>query len=164
MKKLTLCLMLLICLLATSCFDELQMRENCHQTIYFKNNSSKTLYTYPASKYPDTSLSEAESTSEIYYGHYVVSPDSVNHFAFARRFCLEDDFKSGHFGLDTMMIFVFDLAVLENVPEDTIRAKYMVLQRYDLSLSDLQKLDWEVTYPPTPEMKDMKMYPPYKEQ
>lgn len=26
---------------------------------------------------------------------------------------------------------------------------YMVLQRYDLSLQDLQRLNWQISYPPT---------------
>jgi len=45
-----------------------------------------------------------------------------------------------------------------------VERDYLVLQRYYLSLQDLQKLNWRVSYPPTPEMKDMKMYPAYKEE
>ena len=39
---------------------------------------------------------------------------------------------------------------------------YFVAQRYDLSLNDLKKLNWTITYPPVESMKDMHMYPPYK--
>ena len=48
---------------------------------------------------------------------------------------------------DTLMIFIFDEATLKTVPWDTIRKNYMILKRYDLSLEDLVKMDWRVTYP-----------------
>ena len=48
---------------------------------------------------------------------------------------------------DTLTVFVFDAQVLETTPWDTVKAKYLVLKRYDLSLDDLNKLNWEITYP-----------------
>jgi hypothetical protein len=61
------------------------------------------------------------------------------------------------------MVFVLDLQVVESNPWMDIYNNYMVLRRYDLSLADLQCLNWIITYPPTEAMKDMKMYPPYGE-
>ena len=62
-----------------------------------------------------------------------------------------------------MSVFIFDSEVLENIEWKEIRDNYMILKRYDLSLEDLQKLDFTLYYPPTEEMKDIKMYPPYEE-
>lgn len=39
--------------------------------------------------------------------------------------------------------------------------EYLVLQRYDLSIEDFKKLGSLIPYPPTPEMKDMHMFPPH---
>ena len=38
-----------------------------------------------------------------------------------------------------------------------------LLQEYEISFDDLEKLGWNLYYPPTPEMKDIKMWPPYEE-
>ena len=62
-----------------------------------------------------------------------------------------------------MSVFIFDSEILENIEWKEIRDNYMILKRYDLSLEDLQKLDFTLYYPPTEEMKDIKMYPPYEE-
>jgi hypothetical protein len=49
--------------------------------------------------------------------------------------------------IDTLSVFIFDAQVLENTPWDTVKAKYIILKRYDLSLDDLNKLNWTITYP-----------------
>ena len=62
-----------------------------------------------------------------------------------------------------MSIYLFDAETVDNTPWETIREEYKVLKRYDLSLEDIQFLDYEISYPPTEQMKDMRMYPPYEE-
>lgn len=47
-------------------------------------------------------------------------------------------------------------------PCDTIHKYVPVLQRYQITLENLQKLNWTITYPPTQAMKDIKMYTPYE--
>jgi len=42
------------------------------------------------------------------------------------------------------------------VPFDSV-----FLQRYDLTIRDLDILDWTLSYPPDERMKNIKMYPPY---
>jgi len=62
---------------------------------------------------------------------------------------------------DTLSFFFFDADIIERYDWQIIRDNYMILVRYDFSQKDLQKLKWRIYYPPTEEMKDMKMYPPY---
>ena len=62
---------------------------------------------------------------------------------------------------DTLSIFIFDYDIIERYDWQTIRDNYTILVRYDFSQKDLQKLKWCIYYPPTEEMKDMKMFPPY---
>lgn len=57
------------------------------------------------------------------------------------------------------MIFIMDAELLES-KETHIHD--IIIQRYDLSLQDLQQINWTLTYPPNENMKNMKMYPPYK--
>lgn len=46
---------------------------------------------------------------------------------------------------------------------DSIQKNVPIIQRYRLKLEDFQKLDWIVPFPPTEAMKDMDIYPPYKD-
>jgi hypothetical protein len=63
---------------------------------------------------------------------------------------------------DTLIIYVLDYKkILNTNPNiDTID---VLLQRYDLTLDDLNKINWTLSYPPDERMKDIKMYPPYQE-
>lgn len=63
---------------------------------------------------------------------------------------------------DTMSIFVFDHSIYQNTNWTTIKEQYKVLRRYDVSLQDLKKLNFQVAYPPTPAMRHIKMFPPYE--
>ena len=73
-----------------------------------------------------------------------------------------EDYILSLFPADTLSIFFFDPDTLAKYDWETIRKDYKILIRYDLSRQDLKKLDWHFYYPPTEEMKGMKMFPPYK--
>lgn len=65
---------------------------------------------------------------------------------------------------DTVSFYIFDAKTLETIPWQKVTENYLVLQRYDLSLVDLKKLNWVISYPPIKLMKNMQLYPPYKEE
>jgi hypothetical protein len=46
-----------------------------------------------------------------------------------------------------LRIFIFDASIVDNTPWDTIKKNYMILKRYDLSLDDLDNMNWTITYP-----------------
>lgn len=64
---------------------------------------------------------------------------------------------------DTLSLFIFHTDTLNKYKWEEIRKNYRVLKRYDLSIEDIQLLDYEIPYPPTEKMKNMRMYPPYDE-
>ncbi|MFV0249304.1 MAG: hypothetical protein ACK5H1_10170 [Tenacibaculum sp.] len=63
---------------------------------------------------------------------------------------------------DTLSIYFFHPDTLSKYSWDMIRKDYNILKRYDLSIEDIQRLDYEITYPPTSNMKDIRQYPPYE--
>src|SRR5690606_22324054 len=63
----------------------------------------------------------------------------------------------GKLPADTLSIYYISHTVYENEKWDSIRIQRKILQRYDLSLYDLQKLGFSVYYPPTEAMRNMKM-------
>ena len=63
---------------------------------------------------------------------------------------------------DTFSVFILDEDVYYLCSWLDICKNYKVLSRYDLSGDDIINLQYTVPYPPSPAMKDMKMYPPYE--
>lgn len=62
---------------------------------------------------------------------------------------------------DTLSIFIFHTDTLNKYPWKEVRNGYKILKRYDLSLQDIEKLNYKVPYSPSREMAKMKMYPKY---
>ena len=66
-------------------------------------------------------------------------------------------------GHKILMVFVFDADTIDYYGWSYIRDNHINItkQRYDLSLDDLIKLDFILQFPPTEEMRNIKMWPPY---
>lgn len=48
---------------------------------------------------------------------------------------------------DTLSIYIFDGDTVNTYDWNQIKEGYKVLKRYDLSINDLQQMNWTVTYP-----------------
>ena len=64
---------------------------------------------------------------------------------------------------DTIQYFLIDKDTLTKYGLKHAIDYYNVLVRYSLTGADFDILDYSIPYPPSPMMKDMKMYPPYEE-
>ncbi len=126
--------------------------------IYVYNNSNHNIGCYFAeggkygTYYPD-SLPKSD--------HFIIKNILSNH-----SYCLSNGIEweivFSTIPSDTLSIYIFNSDTLNKYSWDKIRKEEMFLRRYDLSLEDLKKLKYKVSYPPTPVMSDIKMYPPYK--
>ncbi|WP_321438222.1 hypothetical protein [uncultured Bacteroides sp.] len=132
--------------------------ENHHDTIRFINKSDMTVYIVADHLYPDTlnnRLGGMDSQPQI----YKVYPNTENKDALQQRDHWEVIFKDGiSIQSDTLMVYVFNAKLLES---HTTHINNTIIQRYDLSLQDLQDANWMLTYPPSPNMRTIKMWPPY---
>ncbi|MGM9763942.1 MAG: hypothetical protein ACI3ZQ_07980 [Candidatus Cryptobacteroides sp.] len=152
----------------------LQNDSNTVITYYFPTHSTQPSDLAVQPCYPDTSITfpwwktigdgvvSNEKTlvfKGLVQGVYSVhKADTLSFFIFDNRLIdgkkwVEDSESGGHWENE-----VWDKAVEE----------YDVLVRYDLSLDDLNKLRDDkdlitLHYPPSTEMKDIKMWPPYEE-
>ena len=151
-----------ISVITNSCYKD---RENRHYTIPFTNNTEKKLIVtrsyhptwLPSLGYPDTLLFSWDPS--IGCPGFIVEPyEENNKSALFNTSFYESCFRAD---LDTLRIFVFDADTLEALGWETVREKYIVLQRYDLSLEDLQYLDFKLCFPPSEAMRDIHMWPPY---
>ncbi len=126
-----------------SCDDK---GEDCHKTITFKNETADTLYVVGSTFYPDTSIYAGIPNPVLDPNFTRVLPNESNSRALWDRDCLELSFKD-LIPSDTMMVYVFDAHVIETTAWDSVKVNYLVLKRYDLSLDDLKRMNWTITYP-----------------
>ena len=132
--------------------------ENPDQTYKFRiiNDSEKALYFDRSisnrSVYPDTLISETKVQLKV-------SPYTTSYEG--GLISTEEVFKK--YSIDTLSIYFFDADIVDNYSWETIREEYKILKRYDLSIEDIQLLDYEIPYPPTEVMRGMRMYPRYEE-
>jgi hypothetical protein len=141
-------------LMANTCNKE---DEDHHKTIEIINNSEKDIYVYPQMTYPDTLGDVGGLTSQPQI--YKVESHTRNRSALRDQSSWEDIFRAKwRIPSDTLMVFIMDAELLES---NTIHVNNTIIQRYDLSLQDLQYVNWTLTYPPSPNMSAIKMYPPF---
>jgi|WetSurMetagenome_2_1015567.scaffolds.fasta_scaffold293107_2 hypothetical protein len=46
-----------------------------------------------------------------------------------------------------LRIFIFNASIVDDTPWETVKKNYIILKRYDLSLHDLDSLNWTIKYP-----------------
>lgn len=143
MKMNIILLMIISLFLNQACGDK---EDNCHKTITFKNETTDTLYVMGSTFYPDTSIYSGIPNPILDPNFTKVLPSESNIRVLWGRDCIELAFKD-LIPSDTLMVYVFDAQVLQTTSWDAVKANYLVLKRYDLSLEDLQRMNWTITYP-----------------
>ena len=143
MKMNLIILMISSLFLNLACGDK---EDNCHKTITFKNATTDTLYVTSSYEFPDTSTFTGIPNPVLDPNFTKVLPNENNTQVLWGRDCIELAFKD-LIPSDTMMIYVFDAKVLEENTWETVKANYLVLKRYDLSLQDLEQMNWSIKYP-----------------
>ena len=140
---------LLIKIALMCCFTLLSCRytedEFHHYTITFYNNSDQWVYVDWSNRYQarlSTPMNGVLYSPDV----YKVAPHSYNTSALEIRGYWENklvsDPKYGY--MDTLMIFVYDANLLETTRKSNYEP---VLQRLDVTLDDLRKSNWLITYP-----------------
>ncbi len=118
--------------------------KNHDNTLTIVNNSDITIWWQIGRSYPDTTLSDENEWLVGRNTEQIAKPHSkISSFPSDNR---ETWFKA-NFPCDTMMVFVFDSYVMTNLPWEQVKNEYLVLKRYDLSLDDLNRMSWTISYP-----------------
>lgn len=141
MKKFSLILILMMLL---SCEDLVE------QTYKFnvKNETENELYFYIDDKYPDTTITTVNVTNKI----IPMSTFRLGLFKAQIEFFEEAT-------NDTLSFYFISKETVSNFDWNEIRNEYLILKRYDVSFDDFQTIDFEIVYPPTVEMENIRMYP-----
>jgi hypothetical protein len=134
--KILACLLILVSLLGCPNYSD-------DSTIILINNSSDTLLYYDIyNKTGDTllknnSIYPTEETKK----RWMLLPNSQ--LLFPGRFKnLFEEMPEYQY-----VMFLFEKQTVDSVSWDIIKSNYLVLRRYDLSLADLEEMNWTITYP-----------------
>jgi hypothetical protein len=164
MKKLSI-INVIFCLILLSCGCKNWVER--HYELEIKNSSSINVYTYfylvweggpDGAIYPDTLLS--------FDKRELICINSGEKFRTSRPVVPIIEWISS-LPKDTLSVYYFHPDTLQKYSWEEIQREYKVLRRYDLSVEDIILLQNkygvpEIPYPPNERMKNMKMYPPYK--
>jgi len=138
-------LLLLVFFLNSCLFLDLLGPESRHQIIKIINNSEIEIAFYPYSFlpiggcYPDTLLPKAN------IGRYCSRIEPKQDKGWSPDLTAKDIRES--YREDTLIFFVFSVDTLNKYSWEQIREGYKILKRYDLSIDDLDSLNWTITYP-----------------
>ena len=147
-NKINILIVVVIAFMSTGC----EIFLDVNYRIAIQNETNDTIRFYGSYNYPDTAISQ--NTPMLLYPVIPHTRDYIN----SRGKKWEKVLVAPH---DTMSIFILQQEVVNTYTWDEIRSKYLILKRYDLSITDLRNLNFVVTYPPTKAMKDIKQYPRY---
>jgi hypothetical protein len=141
MKNNHLFQIILILLIAISVTCNRENTTDCHYTLTIQNNSNSDVYYYIWS---DTTLDDANNPFPGNISTYKCP--SKQSKVDRLRDCWETDYfpKALNGKIST---YIFDAHIIETNSWDTIVKKYMILKRYELTLLDLDSLNWTITYP-----------------
>jgi hypothetical protein len=118
-------------------FSRCQEDENCHKSVAIVNNSDNSIYFYLSFSYPDTAL-YLNTTNNAYF-----KIEKHSHKIEQYRRCLEGDYSY----TPKIMCFIYDAQTIESTSWDSVKTKYLVLKRYDLTLQNFDSTNWTITYP-----------------
>jgi len=123
-------------LLATTC----EKLPQFDKRLVIDNNSNHELFILKGITYPDTAIINERP---LINNDFIIKPNTRK--VYANPLSWEDDFNQ--IPSDTVMFFLFDNELLSYASWDSVSNNYLILKRYDLSLEDLQGMNWTITYP-----------------
>lgn len=103
-------------------------------SIKVQNNTADTLQFYASYVYPDTAIAKEKPRLKMAY------PSNYSYWDSKEKW--EAILPS-----DTISMYILSKDTVDNYSWDLIRSDNKILKRYDLSIKDLEKQNWTITYP-----------------
>jgi len=103
-------------------------------SIKVQNNTTDTIQFYASYVYPDTAIANEKPRLQMVY------PSDFSYWDSKEKW--EDILPS-----DTIYVYILSKKTVDKYNWDLIRSGNRILKRYDLSIRDLKKQNWTITYP-----------------
>lgn len=139
------CIGFFCCILLSGCpvMDPLKEELPPDATLTINNNLNNDILFYDSHSFPDTTINVGSSFFNEQQKEYALIKSKSSRKYPSTWKKLFDNQPSGY----KLIVFLFDRSIVETVPWDTIKKNYLILKRYDLSLEDLERMNWTITYP-----------------
>ncbi len=136
-------------ILLNSC--DVENTSDCHKIITVLNNTGKAIYVKGNYQYPNTddyktSQNPLNSGYSKVLAHQSSQGNNNSETALPSFGTCYETIYATQIESDTMMVYIFDGPTLETKGWDYIKENELVLKRYDLTLKDLDSLNWTITY------------------
>jgi len=102
-------------------------------SIRIENKSNDTIQFYASYVYPDTSIVSKKPRLDMAY------PNDYSHIDSKKKW--EDVLPN-----NIISIFILSKDTVDTYNWENIRSDYNILRRYDLSIEQLESMNWTVTY------------------
>lgn len=141
MKKLHILLPTILCVFSCEKFLPIDRKYNTPVSLY--NNSKDTISRFiddidwDKTPYPDTSITEETILMKG------ILPSKIDILYFEEN--LQNQFSK--YPNDTICLFILNTNTIKNNPWDSIRSRYNILARYDLSSQDIINRNFKIEYP-----------------
>ena len=122
--------------------------DNEEPYLMYKNNTSDTIVMFSSNLIDSTSR-----VSSYAYGCAEIFPNTIG--ASPTPVYLVDEYMIFYVVKNSLHSYWFVL--------NSKKEPFNIMVRYELNKEDILQLDYTIPYPPSPMMKDMKMYPTYEE-
>lgn len=126
--------------------------------IFARNDTMEELYVYGAYPNCNTLLPASQPVLER-----LAPAENLMSSPYLHILCESYDWSDALASTDTVRLFFFESKIVSENEWSVISRDNLVLQRYDLTKDDLNRLNWRIAYPPTEDMMDVCMWPPYNE-
>lgn len=111
------------------------------------NNTPTGIYIISSAAYPDTNSYNSISNDKVSFGFEYVNANSSNILS---QLCSWDDYFRANVKSDTLMVFILldeGQGGRLHLDLEKIMEKHTVLKRHDLTIQDLERMNWTITYP-----------------
>jgi len=117
---------------------------DCHQVLTFENTTNKHIYVSSSFKYPNTEAFKYHPDPLLSPVDSKIEALEENTHILSGRTCYEVSLENAESSI--IMVYVFDGTTLETSTWQTVKDNNLVLKRYDLTLEDLEGMNWEIIY------------------
>jgi hypothetical protein len=130
---------ILIIAFSTAACRKLNLFGGEDDKLIIQNNSNLRIYIYPQVNYPDTTINPYNPSVNENYEVFPHTEKRIIQHSWDQVVTMSPS--------DTLMMFIYDANMIDSTSWDTVIYNYITLMRYDLSLEDLQGMNWKITYP-----------------
>lgn len=142
MKKIILLLNAIILLISCNATNT----ATSHKIITVVNKTNKTIYVVGSNEYPNTDFSKIIGDPLNNTGFTKVNTNESSQGVLPSFGTSYENIYKSSIPSGIMMVYVFDGPTLETQGWDYMKANNLVLKRYDLTLQDLNNMNWTIIY------------------